>query len=207
MGLAVSVAMLADLDRHDPEGARWLRLGIEQLNSVLRAAGQPAHVEPAELSPHLLPHVASFPYAWLHFLRRAYAHTRPGAPPFTPAPPDFDPASDELIDAELTLHMDSHLCCHSDADGYYVPIDLPEPIYGEIAGGIVGSSVALLAELTRIAPLLDIPVVDGRITEATATTLAEAHELTPLYRERIVWGALFATATASVRDGTLLVFH
>jgi hypothetical protein len=207
MGLSLDVAQLAYLTRHDQEGATWFREDVAALNELLEAQGLPPHVEPEDIEPELLPHVSSFGYSWLHYLRRAYAHTRSGAPSFSPAPPHFDPQTDAMLDRELTLFMDSHLCCHSDAEGFYVPFELAEIVYGEIPGGMVGSSVALLRELGIVAPLLGVELdAHGEISIETARMLADTDESHPYFRERIVWGALFATASASVKWGTLLVF-
>lgn len=51
-----------------------------------------------------------------------------------------------------------HLVHHSDCDGYYVPVDFAQVIVSDsLAGGYLGSSVRLLAELRRIAGFLGLP--------------------------------------------------
>ena len=140
---------------------------------------------------------------------RGQAGRRPGAradaPAFAPAPLDFAPDVDPLLAREAD-HADSHLCCHADAEGYYLPRPLPA-LLADDAGGLIGSAVALLDELRAVAPLLDIPVTDAGVTSAVAYSLLEADALDPLRGERIAWGALWATATASVASGALLVFR
>jgi hypothetical protein len=207
MGLAISVGVFAYLLEHDEEGAKWMRKQLSALNQVLQAAGLPPHVEPEQLQVECLPHVESFPYSFIHHLRRAFSHTRVGRPALTPARPDFEPSTDEMLDEEHTLYMDSHLCCHSDAEGFYVPIDFADALHNaELPGGIAGSSYALLRELLQVAPLLGIPIEDGTISAATAHALADVADSDPYLREKIVWGALFATATASIEYRTVVSF-
>jgi hypothetical protein len=54
-----------------------------------------------------------------------------------------------------------HLLHHSDAEGFYLPIDFADVLYPseelEIAGGMVGSSIRLLAECQCITQVLAIP--------------------------------------------------
>ena len=169
------------------------------------AAAPAPHVEPATIDVAMLPHAHALPYRWLHQLRRAFAHPRADAPAFAPAPLDFAPDVDPLLAREAD-HADSHLCCHADAEGYYLPRPLPA-LLADDAGGLIGSAVALLDELRAVAPLLDIPVTDAGVTSAVAYSLLEADALDPLRGERIAWGALWATATASVASGALLVFR
>jgi len=206
MGLGIEVGALADLKKHDPEGAGWVAQDMVALNELLAAEGLPAHREPEVFDTPVLPHVASFPYSFLHYLRRAFAHTRDGRPTLAPAPPSFDPGSDPYLDEELTLFMSSHLCCHSDAEGYYLPIDFPDVLYGDIPGGMVGSSHALSRELLQVAPLLAIPLSGTTISAATAESLANTGDDHPFFRERLVWGALFANALASIESGSAIRF-
>lgn len=54
-----------------------------------------------------------------------------------------------------------HLMLHSDAEGFYLPLEFPNVLFPdqslEIAGGMVGSSYGLLSECERIAAALEIP--------------------------------------------------
>jgi hypothetical protein len=123
MGLAVEVGMLADLKEHDEEGAQWLRDALADINAVFGEHKLPLHIEPEQLPPmNDRSIIGSFPYSFLHYLRRAYARWKqdPGSP-IVPCSPDEDPASDPAIDQESCM-FDSHLLCHSDCEGFYVPI-------------------------------------------------------------------------------------
>lgn len=93
MGLAVSVGTLADFLENDPEGAEWFEGDFEIVNGVLASAGLPPHIEPREL-PRLDSRASldGFPYSFIHYLRRAYAHSvvTPGWKAM-PVEGDFDP--------------------------------------------------------------------------------------------------------------------
>lgn len=205
MGLAIGVGVLADLIRHDEEGARWIRESIARLNDVLGRHGKQSHHEPEDLPSVSRASCTSFPYSFLHYLRRAFAHVREGRP--VPDDDTLQPEHDRVVD-DVASMLDSHLLCHSDAEGFYVPMELGEPIFDDaLPGTMLGSSQALLRELIEVAPALGIAIEDGRLAEASAVELGELEDGTPLWRERLVWFALYEGATISVTHQTLLVFH
>ena len=160
MGLAVGVGVLADLNANDEDGAGWLRERLGKVNRVLADNNLPTHTEPKEL-PALRSRapIGSFPYSFLHYLRRFAAHVwaKPGWKP-EPFPEDEDPARDPLVTDEMAM-LSSHLLCHSDAEGYYVPIDFEDPIFAEtdmVPGGMLGSSYGLMRELVAVVPALGV---------------------------------------------------
>lgn len=201
--------MLADYSANDEEGAEWFRRSLTELDEVLVANGLPTHHEPPSFEVPLFQlqrACASFPYSFLHYLRRAFAHVREGL-----AVPEDDalrPEHDRVVEDASTM-FDSHLLCHSDAEGYYVPIDFPEPIFEDaLPGGMLGSSQALLRELVEVAPALGLRLgPDAQPTLECEAELRAIADSGPLWRERLVWYALFEAATLSVRYGTLIVFH
>lgn len=214
MGLAIAVGYGPSRFAADPEGREWALADLEQVNRVLVVHDLPPHHEPATLPD--LPARArpgSLPYSWLHFLRRAVAYARQAPARFGPAPDGYDPSTDDRIDHELAVRMDSHLICHSDADGFYVPIDFPEPLYDAddedaLPGGVMGSSQQALEELIATAPLLGIPLVDGALTDEQARIIAtEPAATTPYYRERAAWLKLFEALSQSIEHGCLVVFQ
>lgn len=215
MGLSVSVGTLADLKKHDPEGADWLRESLQRVQQLLQSKGAGSWQEPEELGElRLRPHVSSFPYSFLHYLRRAYAWAveRPGTPLEPVGPEDLSVEDEQLIDV-ATAAMDSHLLCHSDSEGFYVPVDLSEPLFDVedrgVAGGVVGSSQGLLRELQRVAPLLGIHLgPQGTLSDEEAQHVHEEsmHEGLPFWREKLVWLALYECAQASVTHRTALCF-
>ena len=211
MGLALSTDFLADMLANDPEGAEWFRGQMEIVNELLEANGLPRHVEPETFGAvEARAHVGSFPYSFLHYLRRAYARTResPDAP-LEPVRQGEDPGADPAVEDASSM-LDSHLLCHSDCEGFYVPIEL-DVIFDVdergLAGGMLGSSVCLLRELVEVAPVIGIELEDGRLTDEAAAALAdEDHEAVPFGVERLVWLALHEKARVSVANRSVLVF-
>lgn len=208
MGLAVGIGVLADLVIHDSEGAEWTRRSIASLNAVLQRNGHPEHREPESFPQPLfgLMHsCTSFPYSFIHYLRRAFAHVREGL-----AVPDDDelrPEHESVVEEASTM-FDSHLLCHSDCEGLYVPIELGDPIFDDdVPGTMLGSSQALLLELLEVAPHIGVTLEDGRLTPACEVELRAIEDSGPLWRERLVWYTLFEAATLSIEHKTLIVFH
>ncbi|MFL5807079.1 MAG: hypothetical protein ACJ8CR_35785 [Roseiflexaceae bacterium] len=214
MGLAIETGVLAHLLKYDQEGADWLATTLEGLNRVLVKHGLPPHDEPREL-PHWQHRgeCGSFPYSYLHFLRRAISFSRHDPAGFAPAAAGWEPSlSDPWLDYELTVYMDAHTICHSDSQGFYVPIDFDMPIYGDaqspVVGGIVGSTNRARMELIAVAPLLGIELDGDELSDAQAAVLAgERDGAHPLWIERLVWFTFFEATTASLRYKTAIVFH
>lgn len=213
MGLALSVGELAwHLGPDgDPEGLEWLRGNLLKLSALLRKNGLPEHHEPESL-PKIERRGAlgGFPYSYTHHLRRAVAYARRAPEKFAKIDREQEPSIDPYIDRELSVWMDSHLICHSDCEGFYVPINFPEPLYEDddtrIAGGIVGSSHRLLAELIHAGPLLEISLgPDGSLSDDEAAKLRdeESHRYGV---ERLVWFAFYEAASASVKHNTVISF-
>jgi hypothetical protein len=213
MGLAISVGQLVDLNEHDEESADWFRKQLQEINRVLRANRLAEHIEPEGL-PRLEDRsaVGSFGYSWLHYLRRAVAYSRQSAEQFRPVASGEKPTEDPLLDHELFVNMSSHVICHSDCEGYYVPIDFPEPLYddpkGKLAGGILGSSRPALMELVGTAGLLDIRLAGDALSDDEAERInAEEDGAHPLWIERKVWLALYEALRLSLEHRSAVVFN
>jgi hypothetical protein len=205
MGLAIGVGVLADLIIHDEEGADWMRKSVSSLNKVLAERGMVEHSEPERIPACSRRSVTSYPYSFLHYLRRAFACVIEGKKLRIGEMKDAD--FDFVQDVTVTL-MDSHLLSHSDAEGYYLPRDFRDPLCDDrLPGGFAGSLPQLLRELEKVAPALDIHLVEGRLLPADENKLADVDEADPLYREKIVWFSLYEAAHLCLKHGTLLVFH
>ena len=209
MGLSINVGCLGDLEQNDIEGAAWFKENLEKLNAILEQNGLKLHREPAH-PPELESRAAcsSFPYSFLHYLRRVYAHAkRDQSWRAKPLENGEDPTRDAVLDEEIFM-FESHLLNHSDAEGYYVPQDFEDVIYDDtIPGGMIGSSQQLLRELVRVAPALQIALDDEGLPDDEArriNNLSESDE--GLYREYTVWIALFESARLSIEHNTLIVF-
>lgn len=216
MGLAISTHLLADLRHGDPEGEAWIRGMLQGVQEVLAENGLPTWEEPEDFpregTPRVRAHVGSFPYSYLHYLRRAYAllRERPGQP-LTPTEELTD--ADDLIIADASTLFDSHLLCHSDAEGLYVPVDIGDPLF-ELdtprvpGGGMLGSCVGLLRELRLVAPALGISLdADGQLSDQEAQALARVEDSDPFRREKIVFLALWENARVSLAHHSALIFH
>jgi len=227
MGLAVCVGMLAELLEDDPESAEGFEEELAEVNRVLAAAGLPPHTEPrGPLDLDSRASIDGFPYSFIHYLRRAYAH-RVLSPDWvaTPLADDVDPTADPKIQALLD-GCESHLLCHSDAEGFYVPVDFDEVLFdgdggdeeeaegdadieepAGLPGGMLGSSQRLLEELVFVAPALGIRLDDGRLSDEEAERIdALIDEDDGLYREYVSWLLLYESARLSIEHRTAIVF-
>lgn len=184
MGLGITVGILADLLENDPEGAAWIEAQIQEINATLADAGFDLHREPRTC------HVwwaDGHGYSGLHALREVAGLVWQDLP--VPrgeilTGQDF-PNEDRLFQAALpALTGDQkrgyfrrllrkkevsqippfiHLVGHSDAEGYYVPIDFPVPLSPKImkqdTASIwpLGSVQALTRELDVLTKVLEIP--------------------------------------------------
>lgn len=205
MGLGISVGILADLNEHDPEGAAFFREQLTVLNRYLTDQMLPLHAEPERLPPLRRQTVTSFPYRYLHHLRRVFAWALADpewrAEPF---PEHLDPAEDPLVERESYLFR-SHLLCHSDAEGFYLPIAFDDPLTGDdVLGGFAGSSYQLLDELQLCATALGVHRDHGRLLPGELERLLDPDA--PLLPERIAFAALQEACELSIAWGTAIAF-
>jgi len=213
MGLAISVGALAEVLQEDPEGAVALAASIEQANAALRLAGLPPHEEPARL-PELQSRaaIASFPYSFLHHLRRAYAYARQdGQWRATPVPESEDPSDDAVLEAEADM-LSSHLLCHSDCEGYYFPIVFDDIVFADettpILGGMLGSSYRLREELVVAAPALGIFLLNEQLSDDEAERINARIDIEgPLHKELVAWLAIFEACRLSIEHKTAIMFN
>ncbi|SCX73138.1 hypothetical protein [Variovorax sp. EL159] len=215
MGLAISVGTLAYLLENDTEGAEWRQEELAVANKLLASADLPPHAEPRELPPlHSRASLRSFPYSYIHYLRLAYAY-RAQSPDWmaTPLPDGVDPTDDPVVEDAL-FDSESHLIRHSDADGFYVPVDFEEVLYSdpddekEVVGGMLGSSYRLRDELVLVAPALGITLVDGQLSDEEAKRINGLVDVDEgLHREYASWLLLYEAARLSIAHKMAIVFN
>lgn len=211
MGLAISVGVYADLLKNDSEGAEWFKKTFRNLTDILKEKGIEGYEEPKTIGT-LKSRAAcnSFPYSFIHFLRRFYAKVivQPEWKP-QPVKEEEDPSKDPVIEEE-SLMFESHLLCHSDCEGFYLPIQFNGIIIDNkdrIPGGLLCSSYHLFDELAFIAPKLGVELVDTYLSDEEAkriNSLAKSDK--GFYREYCVWIALYEAARLSIENKTAICF-
>lgn len=215
MGLAVEVGIMSDLLENDDESFEYYEEQFAAINELLSERDLPTHAEPSHVDE-----VVSFDmwsYSGLHYLRRFAAHIDETGKPPTPGGDESsaDPilqkyyAEDEK--AKCKFH---HLMDHSDAEGFYLPVDFPEPITApedsEITGGTIGSSQRLLAECEELAKHLGLPTDLDPESDAiwdAAEMQGEGGEGWQKYGvESFTCLRLIHAARASIKHGAAIVF-
>ncbi|MGV9662911.1 hypothetical protein [Nocardia niigatensis] len=205
-----------DNEPDNREYLEYLDRQLHALNELLAIEGLPTLTRPSVCgTAQTRDRVTGIPYSFLDHLRSAYAraHVYPDQPLKLVESEEDHRAADEAIE-KLGYTLASHLICHSDCEGYYLPIEFDEPLYEEdldIDGGLVGSTPALLRELVYLAPYLGINLVDGVLSDAEITRIyAEQGDYVdnphPFYRERETWIHLFEVARVSIANGTVMNF-
>lgn len=183
MGLSLAVGLLADLNAHEEDLAKWYRRSFDEANASLKLAGVSSWAEPEVLPPDEIWNCDLLGYSGLHTARRlaAYRATSGVKPP--PATADYDPVQDAVAEAFFRQHSQSllpgpggilrrlfekapeqppfaHLIVHGDADGVYVPVDFKRVVkaldFNE-TGATIGSAHQLLAECRELAAWIGMP--------------------------------------------------
>ncbi|OPZ87902.1 MAG: hypothetical protein BWY75_01759 [bacterium ADurb.Bin425] len=212
MGLSVCVGVLPYLLEHEPEMAADFSNELEIINHYLVSCALPSHIEPTEPVPGSSRAVyTQFPYSFLHHLRRVYAHVRTDSTWIaTPVNDSEDPTQDPLV-VDLSLEFDSHLLVHSDCEGYYLPIEFPEPLFvGDelTGGGMVGSSFGLMSELVQVSGSLGVVLDSSILSNEEASRLQKSIDSQePLYIELMVWFCLYEAARLSLQYRTAIVYN
>lgn len=218
MGLAISVGIVASC-ASDEEGAAYYRAQLDGLSAALAQEGvswrEPEETVwrgPQSTPPSMRSHGSSFPYGYLHRLRRVFALVRRHEP-VTPISSREELAQDEHKVLDEGSLLDSHLLCHADNGGFYVPADLDDPLFlpeefGVAGYGMVGSSRNLLVELRECAPVIGIRLEkDGRLSDAEAARVFALPPSAPFETESVVWLTLHEACRASISTGHAIVFH
>jgi hypothetical protein len=184
LGLALCVGVPSEIRESDPEYVAYFEQQVEVINGVLESFGLPPHREPFDVEDERTFECDMIGFSGLHYLRRVAAHLALGKE--LPPPGDDGAASDPVLsdyyrifDANFARGESSgipfqHLIVHGDAEGYYLPVEFDDVIIPdaslEIAGGMLGSSHALLRECRELAQTLELPedlsLEDERVWQA-----------------------------------------
>ena len=204
MSLSIDVGRLARLLAGEV-AAEPLRADLRAVSALLVEEGLSPHDEPEAL-PELRSraHMTSIPYDWLHRLRRAAARWRND--PAWRWTPSVRAHEDPILGKEASRFR-MHLVCHSDAEGFYVPVAFDDlPCSRAVRGGLLGSTPRLRAELLTVAPQLAIGLEAGRLPDAVAAAVNTEDIAAPLAAERRAWLALFEACELSLAHGSVIVF-
>ncbi|MFJ9843714.1 hypothetical protein ACIRYZ_25310 [Kitasatospora sp. NPDC101155] len=214
MGLDITVGLLDWQAHNDAEGLAYHRRAFARLTEALAVSGVDWY-EPEIANPPAVPAVsAHFPYSYLTHLRRVFVlagHGEPLTPALETDAGQYQRDGQKIQDE--TAMLASHLLCHADDSGYYIPVDFSEPLFldpeaGVDGGGIVGSSQRLMAELAGLAPSLGIHLdTDGTLSAAEESALADMEPDTPFETEKFTWHQLYRACRASMAGGQAIVFH
>jgi len=217
MGLGLEVGILADLKEVNAEGFAYFKRQFGILNQVLSDAGLGTHVEPEELDGVFS--CAMHGYSGLHYLRRIGAHLALGRP--VPPPGDKEAAHDPILERDYWNgfvagdHLKyQHLIIHSDAEGFYVPIDFEGALVATddvpLLGGMLGSTQQLRAECRELACVFGVPAgMDAEADEImdAIETQGQGREKWQQYAvETFTCLQLIAACDASLRTKAAIVF-
>ena len=136
------------------------------INKLLKAAGVSSHKEKPAGAEYYWQ--AGMGYSSIHFLRRFAAALAVNGDLPEPlkrsakasSAPELQTYSQQREKSKFKGAYD-HLVCHSDADGYYVPVDFSQVLNTDqsvsLTGGYLGSSVRLQHECQTLAKHLELP--------------------------------------------------
>ena len=229
MGLSLEVGILADFRGNDPEGEATYRDYFATLNDYLDSVDLKAHHEPDECETWS---ADMYGYSGLHYLRRLAAHVDLTGQ--LPCPGDDESSADPVLNKYFAHASEKrpglvarlfdrqpafargfdHLIVHSDAEGFYLPVDLKSVLFVPdrfpVPGAMIGSVSRLLDELSRLSALLQIPQdLHARSEELweAADSPGEGHALWQLYGiESYSCVVLTEGCRKSIASGAALVF-
>jgi hypothetical protein len=222
MGLTVEVGILVDVAESDPDALESLREDFAAANAALYEDGLPTYDEPETASWEPLS-FDMYGYSGLHYLRRIAAHV--AARSELPPPGTDDASSDPVLEAyydavtkgwrpfRRSSRIDrrfDHLLLHSDAEGFYVPVEFENVLFtDDVPGAMIGSAQALVRELEELAAALGVPTELDPESDELAEASEEQGDGEGWKRygvESFTCVRLLAAARASLDRGAAVVF-
>jgi hypothetical protein len=224
LGLALCVGVPSEIREGDPEYVAYFEEQVEAVNGVLEQFELPPHREPFGLEDERTFECEMVGHDGLHYLRRLAAHLALGRE--MPPPGDEGAAGDPVLEDYYRIFDASfargeaagmpfqHLIVHDDAEGYYLPVEFEDVIIPdaslEIAGGMIGSSHALLRECRELARALELPAdlsLEDEAVWRAAENQGEGEAKWQRYGvESYTCLALIKACEASVETGAAVVF-
>jgi len=215
MGLAITSGILADFAKNEPEGYEAYKVIFENINTILTENGVAPYKEPDALEGKTLS-TGGFPYSFLHHLRRFAAHVWEHkdnenwdwVP--TPFSPEEEPEGDAILEDHYS-YLSSHLLTHSDSQGFYIPVELPEVLYdtdkAPVPGAMIGSSYDLLKELKSLTKHLGINLNEDDIISNLPELNEKIKNEGDFWIETLVCATLLDAAKFSINNKTAIVFN
>lgn len=202
MGLSIQVGGFEESEHYEP------------LTQALKEAGLPPHVEPDSLRNECAFSSDMWGYSGLHYLRRIAAYLGQGKE--VSGPGDKEASKDPVLAQYYDLMAPGfeHLVLHSDAEGFYVPLDFKSVVFPrdelKVPGCMVGSSVRLLDECKRLAAWLELPLdteaESEEVWEAADDPKSEGPKWMQYGVESFTCIRLIRAAEASIQSGGAIVF-
>jgi hypothetical protein len=187
LGLTLIVGVLAEMKGlGEDEGLRNYQSQFAIVNRALHASGLPEHREPVDLGDLDPVDLDMYGYSGLHYLRRIAAHLWAGNQLPPPGDKESIGANKDSIVTRYYSALDQgattsrpklfrrarpaagpkpvfeHLTNHSDAEGFYIPVEFDRVIVDTwgwgITGGTVGSTQKLMQECETLARYLGLPL-------------------------------------------------
>ncbi|MGR7813725.1 hypothetical protein [Lacinutrix undariae] len=213
MGLAITSGILADFAKNEPEGYEAYKVIFENINTILTENGVAPYKEPDALEGKTLSS-GGFSYGFLHYLRRFAAHVwenefdESWVP--TPFSPEEEPEGDAILEDHYS-YLSSHLLTHSDSEGFYIPVELPEVLYdtdkAPVPGAMIGSSYDLLKELKSLTKHLGITLNEDDIISNLSELNEKIKNEGDFWIETLVCATLLDAAKFSINNKTAIVFN
>lgn len=213
MGLEITSGMLAEFKGSEPEAYNAYKKIFKNINVVLATNNLEPHNEPEEMENEAL-QFGGFPYSFLHHLRRFLAHAWENEDDENWKPKPFSPNEDPGVDSVLEDHysyMESHLLTHSDAEGFYLPVKMPEVLFdieeARVPGAMIGSSYSLLEELKGLTKYLGIELDDNNDIMNVQQLNEIIQENGDFWIEILVCASLIDAAKFSINNNTAILFN
>ena len=213
MGLSIITGILVDFIENEPQGYQAYEVIFENINAILVKNNVAPYQEPKVMETSPL-QFGGFPYSFLHHLRRFAAHTWENEDNDNWNPTAFSAEDEPSADAILEDHysyMSSHLLTHSDVDGFYIPVALPEVLFDTdefpVPGAMIGSSYDLLNELKSLTTHLGIEIdEDNKLTNVDELNTIISNE-GYFWIEILVCVTLIDAAKFSIENKTAILFN
>jgi hypothetical protein len=216
MGLVVSVGF-SERDIKDEAFIEKVPADLKAINVALKAAGVKSHKEKLPLPREKTWQAEIGSYSSLHYLRRFAAVLAVTSEIPAPLAKNKSPTeTGEILrywDLAGVEEMESfdHLMFHSDADGYYVPIEFPTVLKMPGTDDGLGSSIRLKQECENLAAHLEFPLpcdidFDDDVLWKKMTKAAKDKVWSKYPTEAFVCAVLHTACERSIQNKALIWF-